>query len=178
MNTMVQTQIERALFAELFGFALTDPQALEQFHGQSMLGSDLLGLYTTTELGEQVCACGAMIPVLGVEAGYYSLIVRDSATASLLAEAPSATSSGWVLHVVSATVVVCGVGYLSRWNPNAATVRRITVPNGWYRATIAVGAPVDAADDYGLEVTLERCEEPPVFTADLSKQLAFTGNAS
>ena len=168
---MITTQIERALFAELFGFALTDPLALEQFHGQSMLGGDLLSLYTTTDLGEQACAAGAVIPVLGVEAGYYSIVVRDHASPRLVAAPDAATSSGWVLQVLSGTVAVCGLGYLSGWNPDHAAMRRFDVPNGWYRATIAIGAPVDDADDYGLEVVLERCDEPPVFAADVSKRL-------
>lgn len=169
---MVTTQIERALFSELFGFALTDPLALERFHGRSMVGSDLLDLYTTTDLGEQACAAGAVIPVLGVEAGYYSVVLRDSANPSLVAADESAVSSGWVLRVMSGTVAVCGLGYLTRWNPDHAAVRRFDVPNGWYRATVAIGAPVDADDDYGLEVALGRCDAPPAFAADVSRRFS------
>ncbi len=175
---MVNTQIERAVFAELFGFALTDPLALEQFHGHSMHGQDLLALYTTTDLGEQACACGAVVPVLGVEAGYYSVVVRDGASPSLLTAFAGATSSGWVLQVLSGTVAVCGLGHLSLWNPEHSSARRVAVPNGWYRVSLAIGAPVDDTDDYSLEVALARCEERPVFAGDVSRRLAATGDAS
>jgi len=124
------TLIETAVYSELLGFVAADPATLDRFHGGSACGLDLLDLYTTTDVGDRVSATGAAIPILGVDAGHYSFVVRDSAAPTLLTAAPLATSSGWILQVTSGEIALCGVGRLKRWDPQQTSVRRVAVPAG------------------------------------------------
>jgi hypothetical protein len=167
---LFQTKVETSLFSELFGFVLTDPVALERFHKSSIVGLDLLTLYTTTEIGDKVCEAGAIIPILGVEAGYYSLILRDISAPSLLSGLPMAISSGWVLEVISGTVALCGIGYLSSWNPQPKAVRHVSIPIGWYSVEVSVGSSIND-DDFALEFSLTPWDTRPKFKADVTKRL-------
>lgn len=168
---MFATVIEQQLFSELFGFVICDPVKLEAFHGKPILGQDLLAQYSSTDLGERVAMEGAAIPVQGVEAGYYSIVLRDADSPSLLREAPSHISTGWVLEVVSGRIAVCGLGTLSQWDPASPAVRHMAVPIGWYGVTLWVGALASGDDDYALEIILSRSSTQPRCTADVSQQL-------
>ncbi|MET1079864.1 MAG: hypothetical protein ABWY06_17770 [Pseudomonas sp.] len=163
--------IERQLFSELFGFVICDPLKLEAVHGEPILGQDLLAQYSSTDLGERVAMEGAAIPVQGVEAGYYSIVLRDAVSPSLLAEAPSHISTGWILEVVSGQIAVCGLGALSHWAPASPAVRHMALPIGWYGVELWVGAMASGDDDYALEIILSRSSSRPRCMADVSQQL-------
>jgi hypothetical protein len=157
---------EHGLFAELYGLVLADPGELDRIHGGDARGRDLLELYSTTALGDTVSADGAAVAVMGLVAGYYSVSLRSETMPSTLSGPPLDCASGWVLHVVSDSIVVAGLGFLKHWNPEHPKIRRMAVPNGWYAATIAVG-PINGPDDFGLELSLRECRDRPPFTADL-----------
>ncbi|MGB4812823.1 MAG: hypothetical protein WBP13_10160 [Methylophilaceae bacterium] len=161
-----ETIIETSVFSELFGFVIADPVTLDLFHGGEVLGRDLLSLYTTTSTGESVAQAGVALPILGVEAGFYSIVLRDTSAPSLLHNTHN-KSSGWVLHVTSGTVVICGIGYLMNLNPNGNAIRHVSIPIGWYSIQISIGDAFNT-DDFALEVSLLPCSQQPVFTADLT----------
>lgn len=168
--------IERKLFSELFGFVISDLLKLESLHEKPTLGLDLLDLYTTTDEGNRVAMEGAAIPILGVEAGYYSIIFREATTPSLLHEAPVGVSTGWVLEVVSGKVAVCGLAALSKWNPANPSVRHVSVPIGWYGIDVWLGASSINGDDYTLEIVMSRSATKPLFSADVTKNFSEGGS--
>lgn len=121
-------------------------------------GADLLTRFTTTTEGDDVAKTGRAIPVIGVETGEYTLIIRNVDQPSKLPTAPRLTSPGWVLHV-EGEFCLCGVGYLARWNPEHPKVHRVTLPRGWFAVTVDLC-------DWHIEFVLSPAEQP-VFTADL-----------
>ncbi|MGV3625108.1 MAG: hypothetical protein ACO1OB_30085 [Archangium sp.] len=145
------------VFSELNGFVLCVVDQLE-------VGADLLTRFTTTEEGDDVARRGHAIPVIGVETGEYTLIIREVDQPTKLPTAPRISSPGWVLHV-DGELGLCGVGYLATWNPKHPKVHRVTVPHGWYAVIVDVC-------DWHVEFVLSRCDEPPVFTADLQTDFA------
>ena len=66
-------------FPELFGFVLLDSVRLDRAVGGDTEGRDLLDLFTTTGHGDRVTHDGIAIPVLGVDAGDYTVLVRHAA---------------------------------------------------------------------------------------------------
>lgn len=157
---------EERLFPELHGLVLADPAVLDEFHDRRARGRDLLELYATSNVGDAVTAKGVAIPVLGLEAGYYSVTLRTMSGASPLAQPPLDMSTGWLLHVSSGEVVVAGVGYLKNWDPKHPKVRRVLLEPGWYSLDIVVGYATND-DDFALDFVLQACTSPPQFSADI-----------
>ncbi len=98
-------------FPELYGFVLVDPERLDDLYGHAAGGANLLERFSESEDGDRVSREGIAIPMLGLEAGYYTVIVRDPA-APAVAQTPRVTSGGWVLGTTTGRLVLCGLGSL------------------------------------------------------------------
>jgi hypothetical protein len=165
----VLSQTETGLFPELYGFVVADPELLDTFHGGLARDCDLLKLYSTTEAGDSVSKSGVVIPILGLDPGYYSVTLRASSAESPLAGPALRSSSGWILRVVSGCVVVAGIGYLKRWNPDHPKIRRFSVPSGWYSVTIYLSAcSNEHGNDFAIDLELVPQCSPPRFSANLN----------
>ncbi len=158
---------ETGIFPELYGFVIADPERLDTFHGGQARDCDLLALYSTTDTGDAVSRMGVAIPVLELDPGYYSVTLRASSARSRLAGPALRSSSGWILQVVSGSVVIAGIGYLKKWNPDHPKIRRFSVPSGWYSVTISLGVG-SQEDDFALDLELVPQRSRPQFSADLS----------
>jgi hypothetical protein len=161
------------VFSELHGFVLCDPVGLDELHDGSAKGLDLLGLYASTEIGDQVARAGLAIPVMGVAAGDYTLVVRPETSPTLLAGPPRLRSAGWVLHVRAEELCLCGAGYLTRWDPTHPRVLRPRVPPGWYEVAIHGGLGAGEPPPWMIELLLRPVAEPPSFRADLGTTFDF-----
>ena len=167
--------IIKNLFSELFGFALCDPDGLDIFAGGSAIGVDLLTRFTDSEDGDFISKNGIAIPIVGLEEGYYTLVVRNDTDKSLLKSSPRKVSKGWVLHAPTGRVCLCGLGYLKDWNPNNKKVYCFNIPSGWYEVTIACGVNTDQIDEAPIiEFVLHAVESKPVFTANLNEKFNFS----
>lgn len=144
------------LFSELNGFVLCVPD-LER-------GVDLLTKFTTTDEGDVVTKTGRAIPVMEVETGDYTLIIRSVDQPSQLPDQPRISSSGWVLNVGDEPLCLCGAGYLANWNPDHPKVRRVSISPGWYAVTIDLC-------DFHIEFVLTPTTTPN-FTADVQTSFA------
>ncbi|MBX6752108.1 MAG: hypothetical protein IRY85_21015, partial [Micromonosporaceae bacterium] len=122
-------------FAELFGLVLLDPARLDEFLDGHAEGRDLVHLFTTTDAGDRVSEQGIAIPVLGVECGYYTVLVRHVDDRSPWTDA-RLSSDGWVLGTRTGSLLLCGAGYLTRWAADHPAHRPVTVPPGWYAVEI------------------------------------------
>jgi hypothetical protein len=158
------------VFSELFGFVLLSPDDLDAHYARQARGRDLLHEYTSTDEGDRVAAEGIAVPVLGIPADDYTLVVRHVDAASTLTDG-AFESRGWVLHATATPLCLCGLGYLTRWDPDHPRVLRPRVPPGWYVVTIRGGE--DAARARTIELVLEPREERPTFRGDPTKLLDF-----
>jgi hypothetical protein len=165
---------ETGLFPELYGFVVTDPELLDTFHGGSARDCDLLELYVTTDAGDAVSSSGVAIPILGLDPGYYSVIIRANSVRSQLAGPALRSSSGWILQVISGCVVVAGIGHLKRWDPDHPKVRRFSVPSGWYSVTVYLGSCLQG-DDFALDIELVPQRSRPPFSADPNSDFSSDG---
>jgi hypothetical protein len=162
-------------FPELFGFVLLDPARLDHTLGGDTAGRDLLALFTTTDQGDQVARDGVAVPVMGVDAADYTVLVRHAADPSPWT-APRLSSPGWVLGTDTGRLLLCGAGHLTDWAPGHPGHRHVTVPPGWYeveiRGHLLTHGPDDAACEFVLTPTVTR----PAFHADLGRRFGFLGH--
>jgi len=122
-------------FPELFGFVLLDPARLDDAFDGDAEGEDLLDLFSTTGQGDEIVRDGVAVPVMGVDAGYYTVIVRHAADPSPW-PVPQIASAGWVLGSETGSLVLTGAGYLRNWRRQHRHHRRVAVVPGWYRFEI------------------------------------------
>lgn len=170
--------VARDVFSELNGFVLCDPNGLDRHHGGTARGLDLLTLYSTTEQGDTVAAAGAAIPVMGVETGEYTLVVRHAEAASPLVGPPRIVSSGWILRAEAEPLCLCGAGYLVKWDPDNQKVLRSAVPSGWYEVEIQGGFGNADRSEWVIEFVLRPAAQQPAFSADLSTEFNFIDEGS
>jgi hypothetical protein len=157
------TFVARDVFSERFGFVLLNPDALDARYPDGASGRDLLHEYTTTDEGDRVAADGVAVPMLGLPADDYTLVVRHVHAPSALARV-TLESSGWVLSASARPLCLCGLGYLAEWNAEHPRVLRPVVPAGWYAVTVRGGTDVD--DRRTIELVLAPCEERPPYAGD------------
>jgi hypothetical protein len=107
---------------------------------------------------------------LGIEPGYYDVIFRAENEPSAI-ERASVTSGGWVLGTPGGRLLVCGLGYLKRWQPNHPRHQWVEIAPGWYEVGV-LGATAATDDCDGLiELVLRPADARPAFTADLGREL-------
>lgn len=162
-------------FPELHGFVLLDPARLEHFYDAPVRGVDLLARFARSEDGDRVCREGVAIPMIGVEAGDYTIIVRDAALQSM-DQHPRLRSSGWILGTETGKLIFCGLGYLTDWEPDHPRHAHVEVPPGWYRVEITGHVVHDgtSAEEWEYQLALSLTREKPVFSADLTTRFGLS----
>ncbi|MEU3464537.1 hypothetical protein ABZ721_31880 [Streptomyces sp. NPDC006733] len=159
-------------FPELFGFVLLDATGLDGIGDGSPIGKNLLELFSTSERGDQVVRDGIAIPAQKIDPGFYTVLVRHARSPAPWQD-PKVSSAGWVLHVQSGELLLCGLGYLTQWTPDHPRHRRMCVPPGWYEVEIR-GYVVDPddPDDAAYEFVLSGpTGTRPTFCAHLDDSL-------
>ena len=149
-------------FPELHGFVLLDPERLDALDEHGARGADLLTRFTASEEGDRVSREGIAVPVLGLEPDYYTVVLRVGTTHGA-SHTSHVRSDGWVLGTATGRLVLCGLGYLARWDPDDPKHSRIEVPPGWYTVTILDSIPNArrSDDERLLELVLQRSTTPP-----------------
>lgn len=168
MDTIFDTFVAKGVFSELFGFVLLDPDALDARYAEGATGRDLLHEYTTSDEGDRVAADGVAVPMLGLPADDYTLVVRHADAPSALVQV-TVESAGWVLSASTRPLCLCGLGYLSEWDADHPRVLRPVVPEGWYAVTIRGGT--DADEHRAIELVLTPCAERPPYTGNTNEVL-------
>ncbi|GIJ33378.1 hypothetical protein [Micromonospora sediminimaris] len=159
-------------FPEAHGFVLLDPARLDQHLGANSTGRDLLELFSTTEAGDTVTRAGIALPLTGVTAGYYTVLVRHAVDRSPWSTA-AVSSPGWILGSVTGSLLLCGLGHLRHWTPDHSEHRRVAVPPGWYEIEVRAHPHAEGSDDGTYEFVLTPTPTQPAFRADPTRQLAI-----
>lgn len=162
-------------FPELFGFVLVDPARLELALGSAVRGTDLLERFTTTDHGDRITHDGIVIPLMGVDAGDYTVLVRHVTEPSPW-PAPRLSSPGWVLGTDTGALLFCGAGYLTDWQPAHPRHRHLVVPPGWYDVEIRGHVLTSGPDDAAYEFVLTPADARPAFRAHLDRQFRLIGD--
>jgi hypothetical protein len=160
-------------FPELGGFAVVDPERLAAFFGGRAAGCDLLERFVSSGDGDRVAKEGIVLPLLGIEAGYYDLVFRAPDEPSAI-ERASVSARGWVLGSERGELLLCGLGYLKDWRPDHARHGRVSVAPGWYAVEVR-GALVAGEDDCDgvIELVLAPSAARPRFSAALDRELGL-----
>lgn len=176
-------QTVRRLYAARNGLFLIDPARLRAHVGDALAEARLLETFTAHGSGAALCREGLMVPAFGVEAGFYTVLIRSTETeGAFMPLTHIAYAAGFLIGTVTGDLAVCNTDRLSR-NPHrtedpASVERAVHVPPGWYSVTVVAG--IREADDQGDEgwicaFLLDPQESQPELTADLSTTLSFFG---
>ena len=177
---------------------LIDPARVLATFGETAIGSDLLRRLTATSDRNEIYASGIVVPALGVEAGYYTVLIRSTTTEQAMIPLTHIVySTAFVLGTETGDLLLCNAERLADWRPGqtpdsrsllplSGFERPVRVAPGWYSVTVVAGirqaqesAVTDRAvtDDENEEwvcaFLLEPCAEQPVFSADLNRSLNF-----
>ena len=174
-------------YAAQGAFFLIDPARLEELLGEDVVGSDLLKTLTRKTYPHEAYREGAVVPVLGVELGHYSVHVRSTATEG--AQLPLSHvlfSTGFVLGTETGRLLLANTDRLTHWTPGTlpdgqeehpitSIERTIEVSPGWYSVTVVAGITdsQQGEEEWVCAFLLDPADSQPAFTADLSKQLHF-----
>ncbi len=180
MPAFFAEQTVRGLFAARNGLFLIDPARLAHHVGGNIADSRLLESFTAHGRGVAVCSEGVMVPAFGVEAGYYTVLLRSTETEDALTPLTHIVySTGFVLGTATGDLVVCNTDHLSRSpspSEHANAERPVHISPGWYSATVVAGireAEQNEEEGWVCAFLLDPQEAQPDFTADLAKTLSF-----
>ena len=189
-------------FAARNALFLIDPARVIEAFGEAALGSDLLHRFTQQRASDAVWTDGIAVPAFGVEAGYYTVLIRSTATEEAMIPLTHIVySTGFVLGTETGDLLLCNADRLADWQPghlpafnpsrNPETHARlpilgferpVRVAPGWYAVTVVAGireAGEDAAEPANEEwvcaFLLDPRTERPMFTADPDRTLNFFG---
>jgi len=162
--------VENDVFAELYGIALVNVLLLKKLYGPATIGTNILDKFSKTMEGERVCVAGAVVPIIGITGEYYTVTIRSKLSPPTVANTKK-TSTGWVFKATAGASILCGLGYLAKWNPKDIHHRQIAIPPGWYAVDFGVGFVDDDPNHWGIDFIFTARPEKPEFTADM--QSAF-----
>lgn len=157
------------LFSELFGFVVFDRDSITDLMRQ-LDTTDLLTPMTNSDLGESVTESGVAIPIAGLEADFYQLVISKQGEDYLDASQIKIVSEGWVLYS-HGDVAVCGIGYFYDIDIKALTqtgkLASRKLQKGWHAVVIKGGFDVD--DQPTIEVQCRFTGDvKPEYFGDLS----------
>lgn len=167
----------KPVFAELFGLVIFDLKNLRDFQMKYALGQDLLEILTTTNFGTQVSEEGAAIPISGITGDYYYIAATDASVNNryLSEEQIRIRSKGWVLESESGEIMVCGIGYLKRFDENFFMTTdkfpRLSITKGWNEIEIVGGIDADGRAVY--EILARAVSSKPYFSANFEDVVNF-----
>ena len=177
------------MYAARNGLFLIDSERLHARLGPDIPGSRLLETFIPSGRGAALCQDGLLVPAFGVEAGFYSVLVRSTETEDAFTPLTHLVySAGFVLGTATGALAICNTDRLSH-NPQqrsdrpAAVEHSIQVSPGWYSVTVVAGIEETAAENASHGDTpregwvccflLDPQSAQPQFTADLSTTLSF-----
>lgn len=178
-------------FAAGSAFFLVDPARVIESFGEAVLGSDFLHRIARQPADDAVWIHGIAVPAFGVEAGYYTVLVRSTETeAAMIPLTHIVYSSGFVLGTESGNLLLCNADRLAHWRPGHAPdasaefslssfERPVRVAPGWYAVTVVAGIREDGEnataehqhEEWVCAFLLEPRAERPAFAADTRRML-------
>jgi hypothetical protein len=183
----------RRFYAAGNAFFLVDPARVLETFGEAALGSDLLHRFTQQPASETVWTDGIAVPAFGVEAGYYTVLIRSTATeGAIIPLTHIVYSTGFVLGTETGDLLLCNADRFAAWQPGQSTEARfplssferpVRVAPGWYAVTVVAGireagedATEAANEEWVCAFLLDPQTERPAFTADPHRMLNFLGS--
>jgi hypothetical protein len=173
-------QMASGLFAAHNALFLLDPERLHASIAGDMKEARLLESFTARGRGMQLCVDGILVPAFGVEAGYYTVLVRSTEMeGALMPLTHIVYSAGFVLGTATGQLLVANADYLSGEPVSAehrAAQKPVQVSPGWYRVTVVAGIrDTEEGGDEGwiCAFLLDAQETQPHFAADLTTTLSF-----
>ncbi len=178
-------------FAAQGAFILVDAGRMPRSDGEAGFGANLLKGSGPFVLSEKQFRAGVMLPALGVELGYYSVIVCQAGTEGAIPPLSHMVySPGFVLGTETGDLLLCNADRLMDWRPGAnpdpgerfplsSFERPVHIPPGLYAATVVAGiaeSETTGGEEWICAFLLERTDTQPEFFADLNRPLSFFGS--
>ena len=156
------------IFAELEGFAIYEPQLMQEYlYRHHRNDKNVLAYFTETQHGDNITQEGIVVPIIGVTADDYAFKILEKLPVNY-----KVISQGWVLQVVSGEIKVIGIGYLS--DITMLTENKslsFAVSNGWYHLIIVSYIDDVLGKTFGLN--LIPTEERPIFKGNMATDYGF-----
>lgn len=166
--------------------------------GRVFAAGEVLFLVDTTRLGElggtsavrnlgterrpsPALVAGAVVPAIGLEPGYYTVLVRSTETeGAMMPLAQIVFSAGFVLGTETGELAIWSADQVSGASREETTAARLMhVTPGWYSVTVVAGVRLDddgaETEEWVLCFLLDPQSSQPEFTGDVAKTLGFFG---
>lgn len=164
-------------------FLLADVANINHLKEQRNLGTNLLEVLTTTEIGDMVAAEGILIPLMGIDNLPYTIVfnVNEPSTFTQAGLTPTHQQDGYVIEIISGQITLFTVPYLIDWSAHSPRLLAATstthpcapLANGWYRLQVNVGDMHDEDCSSVIEFCLQPVAQAPEFSADVNYQFAL-----
>ncbi|MGP9827734.1 hypothetical protein ACT048_25005 [Ectopseudomonas khazarica] len=154
------------------GIILTDPIVLEKVDKHLSRGDNLLERYTTESIGDEVLQKGAIVPILAIDAGSYTLEILESAPPDLLENDDILINKSYALKIEQ-TAYVSDLDFLMSWNNRQYKLTALDLSPGTYEVSIVGFRKCSSIEllDAGYKIYFSRVETLPAITADTGKNM-------
>jgi hypothetical protein len=160
------------LSVDFNGILLFDPDRLKDFYGGSIEeGSNLWKTFTSTEDGNIAMERGILVPILGINDGFYPVTVRHDDEQSTWKEIPIRINGTFPLYVEK-RLVLADMSILWDWEDELGWHNTSIAP-GYYGVTINGYRVIEEniVTKHGYEFVLKRESDLPKLTASIGANM-------
>ncbi len=150
------------------GLVLMDPAGLLALTGPLAPGTNVLGRFTTSSLGDDAIRGGAVIPVISLDDGTYDVVVRLESDPSPFEDDIRIRTNGAFPLLVAERLVVADLATLWSWTGGADWFD-VPAPPGTYAVTVNAYQGAEA-----YEFVLTPTDSLPPVTGDLNVRMALS----
>ena len=160
------------LIVDFNGIVIFDPSVLAGYFCEINLGDNLYARFVGSDEGERVVEQGIVLPVLGLDDGIYSIILRtDKEPRGIDPKTIIVSNATFPLKIVT-KAVISDMATLREWAPGE-NWREVMLSPGNYAVTVNGFRVIARREiiDFGFEFVFEETEELPTLSGSLAKNM-------
>ena len=160
------------LIVDFNGIVVFDPSFLEGYFSKINPGDNLFERFVRSDEGERVVEQGIVLPVLGLNDGIYSIILRtDKEPRGIDPKTIIVSNATFPLKIVT-KAVISDMATLREWAPGE-NWREVMLSPGNYAVTVNGFRVIARREiiDFGFEFVFEETEELPTLSGSLAKNM-------
>ncbi|MCQ9154965.1 hypothetical protein [Acidomonas methanolica] len=165
LNLMVRTN----------GFAIFDPGVVEGFFEEDISGKNLLDLFISTDIGDEIVKAGCLVPIINIPKYNYHIIIKDDS------EETEKENSVWKENAYFPLLIknecyIADMGAFMEWGAHGQEVIpvKLAINPGMYAVSVKLYNDRDhfeSVADAGYIIELSKRDHLPPLTADINDDM-------